>query len=846
MTRLPPDIQPLLAPHRLQPLDAGWRLARATPGACADPAGLAALTPTWHDAEVPGTVAGALQHDLDQPGDYDADDWWYQTSFGRPADGSRHHLRFEGLATIAQAWLNGTPILESRNMFVAHRVDVSALLRDQNELVIAFRSLRQELARRHPRPRWKTRLVRDQALRFVRTTLLGRIPAWTPAVTAVGPWGAIALESAEHFDISGVRLDAWAEGGTGHMRVRANVAPLAGAAIESARLRVGDDEHDLAVGDGGVTGDLRIPGVPLWWPHTHGAPRLLPCRLELTVRPSNGTGSLLVALDCGRVGFREVSVESDGEFRLRVNGAPVFCRGAVWTTADFLRLRARPETLRTALVAARDAGANMLRVGGTMVYESDEFYRLCDELGLLVWQDFMFANMDYPVGDARFRAEAEAEARHQVTRLASHPCVALWCGGSEVAQQAAMQGLPAEAWGGELFERLLPAIVHELHAGALYLPSTPWGGALPMHVATGVSHYYGVGAYRRPLSDLKAARVRFAAECLGIANLPDSAPEFAPHHPRAKARVPRDEGAGYDFEDIRDHYLRELFGRDPVELRAVDLERYHAVSRVVSGEVMARAYSEWRAPASGCGGALVWFHRDLWPGAGWGITAADGTPKSPYWYLKRAWTPIAVRLTDEGLDGLAIHVINETPAPLDATVEIEMLLEGRRAAGPAHAPVRLGARAAVTLAADAIIGHFTDATHVYRFGPAKQDVVAVRLRDAASGAVLGEDFHFPVGHDLPRLVGASIVATARWDHAGTVLATISSDHFLQAVAVECDGFAPSDNHFHLAPGREKPIVLTPVDRRRRACEAYFQPLNMRSGVSARAERGPGDEPDETR
>lgn len=844
MTRLPPDVQALLAPFRLRPLEVGWRLARAGAGAIADPAGLSCLESGWQEAQVPGTVAAVLHRDLAQPGDYDEQDWWYRTTFARP-EGARHFLRFDGLATIAQAWLNGTPLLESRNMFRAHRVDVTPHLRDENELVIAFRSLAAELTRRRPRPRWKTRLVREQALRWVRTTLLGRITAWTPAIAPVGPWGGIAIESSDHVSVADVRLRAWVEGTTGRLDFSAGIEPIGESQVESARLRVGGEAYELALEAGRVAGSLAIPGAPLWWPHTHGAPRLVACALELTVR--TGAETTLLALDCGRAGFRDVKMDSSGGgVRLVVNGVPVFCRGAVWTTADFLRLRADAATLRAALVALRDAGANMLRVGGTMAYESGDFYALCDELGILVWQDFMFANMDYPVDDAGFRAEVEAEARQQVSRLAAHPCLAVWCGGSEVAQQAAMRGLPAEAWGGPLFESVLPGIVEELHPGAPYFPSSPWGGALPIHVTTGISHYYGVGAYRRPLSDLKAARVRFAAECLGFSNLADAPPEFAPHHPRAKAGVPRDEGAGYDFEDVRDFYLRELFGRDPVELRAVDLERYYAASRVTSGEVMARAYSEWRAPASGCGGALVWFHRDLVSGAGWGITAADGSPKSPYWYLKRAWAPVTVRLTDEGLDGLAIHAINEHPAPLDAVVEVEMLLDGRRVGERASAPLALEAHGAKTLSVDALVGHFTDSTNAYRFGPPKQDVVAVRLRDAASGAVLAEDFHFPTGHALPRLAGVQVKAEARWDHAGAVAVTVASDAFLQAVAIECEGFLPSDNYFHLVPGHEKALAFTPLERGRLRFEARFQPLNAGASFVARAGRDHADEPDETR
>ena len=819
MTKHPPAVGHLLDPVEARALETGWQLARADAGSCAEPQDLARLPLEWHEAQVPGTVAGCLHRDLDAPGDYDAHDWWYRTGFPRPANGTRHYLRFEGLATIAQAWLNGRPIVSSRNMFVPQRVDVTALLEDDNALVIAFRSLDRELGQRRPRPRWKTRLVEKQGLRWIRTTLLGRIPGWTPAAPAVGPWGPVMLESVQGADVSAVALRARIEDGRGHVSFRARVEALDGRTLDAARLRVGDAVFPLSIADGGIQGDVVLHHAPRWWPHTHGDPRLLPCRLELDL------GGERAEIDCGRVGLRELALDTrDGGVRFVVNGVPVFCRGAVWTPLDILRLRATPGELRRALGALRDAGANMVRVGGTMAYESDAFYALCDELGLMVWQDFMFANMDYPAADVGFSDEVDAEARHHVRRLASHPCVVAWCGGSEVAQQAAMQGLGKEAWGGELFERVLPSIVAGHHPGTPYFPSSPWGGALPFHVASGIAHYYGVGAYRRPLADAKHARVKFATECLGFSNVPDGEPEHPPHHPRWKARVPRDNGAGYDFEDVRDHYLRELFGHDPVSLRASDPARYYAESRVVSGEVMARTYSEWRAPASGCGGALVWFHRDLWSGAGWGIVAADGTPKSPWWFLRRAWAPIAVRLTDEGLDGAAAHAINEGDAPLDARLEITLILDGQASGERGGLDVHLAPREALTLPVDAILARFTDAMNAYRFGPPKAHVLVARLLDA-KGEVLSEDALFPAGHGLARAADACIETRVRRVEGGRFEVTVKTDRFLQAVAIECEGSRPDDNYFHLIPGVTKRLAFAPLPDRGRTFTAHMAPLN---------------------
>lgn len=835
----------LLGTQHLAWLHEGWRCARTPPGACADPHALDAAPLEWHAATVPGTVASALHADLDLPGAYDADDWWYRVRFDAPRDPQRRYrLRFDGLATLADVWLNGTPILASRNMFVGQRVDVTAILEEHNELVIRFAALDAALAVKRPRPRWRTALVSHQNLRWFRTTLVGRIPGWTPAVTPVGPWGPVALEAVDRAELATLSLRTWADGTIGHVKLDAAIDVLDGHRIDAARLRLDDAQHALAVearsGGVAITGELELPDVALWWPHTHGTPRLAACRLEVRLDGE------WIAAHCGAVGFRALALDTtDGQVRFRINGVPVFCRGACWTPLDVRAIRASPEALRQALEMARDAGINMIRVGGTMAYESEAFYRLCDELGILVWQDFMFANMDYPVWDPAFRAEAEAEVRYQLARLHRHACIAAYCGGSEIAQQAAMLGLPADQWSNDFFAEALPRAIAQQHPGIPYFPSTPWGGALPFHVATGVSHYYGVGAYRRPLADVKGARVKFATECLAFANVPDPSttalvvgtPTPPPHHPKWKAHTPRDTGAGWDFEDIRDHYLRALFRVDPVALRSQDLARYYALSRVASGEAMRRTFAEWRAPASECGGALVWFNRDFWPGAGWGIVDSTGRPKAAWWYLKRAWAPRSVHFTDEGLDGLAIHVVNESDAPWTVALELDLLRHGQRTSDGARREVRVPARGASSLSADALVGYFCDPTAAYRFGPAKHDVIAVRLRDPASGDVLAEDFHFPAGLDLPRQANVQLDARAAWLASGEVELRLRTDTFLQAVAIECEGFRPDDDYFHLAPGIDKRVRLVPLEGAPRRFRADLEALNLDRVVTVRAERG---------
>ena len=249
------------------------------------------------------------------------------------------------------------------------------------------------------------------------------------------------------------------------------------------------------------------------------------------------------------------------------------------------------------------------------------------------------------------------------------------------------------------------AAIAEADVDAPYVPSAPWGGDLPFRTDRGVANYYGVGAYRRPLEDARRAEVRFASECLAFANVPDEAGLEGLRVDgglavggRLEAGVPRDEGAGRDFDDVRDHYLERLFGVDPAELRRVDHDRYLELSRAASGEVMAETYGEWRRAGSPCQGALILWLKDLAPGAGWGVLDHRGEPKVAYHHLRRALAPVAVWSTDEGLGGIGVHVANDRPQPLAARLRVALYRDFELLVDEARQDLELGPRTGLGLA----------------------------------------------------------------------------------------------------------------------------------------------------
>lgn len=799
-----------------------WEMCCLPAGAAVDPQALAAATPQWWPATVPGTAMAALfdagQADFDHLPALDTQDSWWRCSFDAPATGTGPAtLLFEGLATLAECWLDGRLVLQSDNMFLAHTVVVPAVTDGgRHELLIRFASVQQALAARRPRPRWRTRLVEQQQLRWIRASLLGRIPGWSPAAPAIGPWKPVRLLS--HRAVEWTVTDTFValDGDTGSVRFEGRLRLDSGAVPEVARLRVGDHETALAlqrVDDRSwqATGSLSLPGITPWWPHTHGRPALHDIALVAEV---DGTAH---HLPLGRTGFRRIELNSAGDdFALQVNGVPVFCRGACWTTTDILRLAGDAAATRATLELARDAGMNLLRLGGTMFYEADHFYALCDELGILLWHDWMFANMDYPADDAAFVAGVEAEARQFLRRTQRSPSLGLLCGNSEVEQQAAMLGLEQPLWRNRLFGEVLPAIGRALRPDVPYWPSSPAGGVLPFQVDSGASHYFGVGAYLQPLTDARRSGVRFTSECLAFANVPEpeSLDRFLAegqspvHHPRWKARVPRDSSAGWDFDDVRDHYLAQLFGVDPMRLRYADMARYLVLSRIVTGEVMAKALGEWRRNGSSCAGAVIWFLRDLWPGAGWGVIDAYGVPKAAWFYLRRAMAPQAIFITDEGVNGLALHAVNDGPLPLSAEIEITLYRHGEKPVAQGKCPVTVPARGSLQVRGDALFGHFTDSSYTYRFGPAGHDLAFAVLRDADSGTVLASDFFFPLGHGFAVQPALGLSASVETLAPDRYRITVRCPRFAQAVAIDAPGFSIDHNYFHLPPGGEKMVTLT--------------------------------------
>ncbi|HEX8685393.1 MAG TPA: glycoside hydrolase family 2 TIM barrel-domain containing protein, partial [Pyrinomonadaceae bacterium] len=478
------------AGHGLR-LDGGWTFREAGKG-------------EWRRASVPGSVHTDLLADgaIEDPFYRDNErklqwigktDWEYRTTFDvSPAlmRRRRHELVFEGLDTYATVFLNERRVLEADNMFRTWRVGVTGALRaGANTLRVVFRSPINEVLPRMKSLGYELPAANDQGEKTSPHTRKAPYHYgwdWGPRFVTSGVWRPVRLEAWDDARLSDLhviqnRLGSDSAQLTAEVEVESVAASGAVLLVEdpndprvSARQTV-----RLAPGSNRFALKLQIPDPQLWWPAGMGAQKLYTLRARLL--PAGG-GKALGELSA-RFGLRTVELRQEPDrwgksFTFVVNGVPVFAKGANWIPADAFPARVTRARYRQLLESARDANMNMLRVWGGGYYEADDFYELCDELGLLVWQDFMFACSMDP-GDEKFLAGVRAEATDNVRRLRNHPSVALWCGNNEVETAwhhwGWKQNLPAKLWDDykKIFHGVLPEVVAEHDPSRAYWPSSP-------------------------------------------------------------------------------------------------------------------------------------------------------------------------------------------------------------------------------------------------------------------------------------------------------------------------------------------------------------------------------------
>ncbi len=818
----------------------------------------------------------------------DETDWVYETTFRVDGPPAHAYLLFKGLDTIAEITLNGEELGRTDNMFIPHEFPVGGRLRrGDNTLRIIFRS-----ALRVGRERcaeWMAHCSSEDTLpdtnwarwgprSFVRKAQYMYGWDWGPELVSCGIWQPVELVTVPIARILDWRYDVEFTDDNAVVTITAEVERAPGQGEIEAYFLPGmvfdgngtEDDVGAGIGCGPVTvpaGEgrhvvsavLEIDSLKIWNPNSgdEESSRANLYSLQLSVYSSDEPFDT----SNQRIGLRKVELRRDPdpdglgqEFRFRVNGCDVFAKGANWIPSHslpsvlasdkfggltFQEVQNRTEReadIRVAnlVKAAADAGINMLRVWGGGVYESRHFYDLCDQHGILVWQDFPYGCAYYP-DKAEYAEAARIEATAAVRRIRNHPCLALWCGNNENAemfhdQWGKAEGVTAPRYLGEhIYHEILPAVVAAEDPKTPYWPSSPWSGTSeidPQSEDYGDRHNWNVwhtkgktmegvppGDWPNYLLDRGrfSSEFGFSASCGLNAWEKCTAPED--RWPRSPVVRWHDKTRkGYD------KYLEYIGLHFPEPRTLEDLVYF---SQANQAEALKCGIEHWRRNKGRCWGTLFWQLNDCWPVQSWSVIDSEMDPKAAYFACKRFYAPLLVSLVRNG-DTVEAHLTNDLMDDIqgELTITVETfdgdLLTSEAFDGFVHAN---SAANAGEISMASMKGHERDVYVYARFEPYWE----VGVKQAENLLFLAEP------KDL-RLSDSGLTVSLEASGRRSIALTIAAKRFAPYVWWRLSGVVGdtrADNFFHLRAHESRTILIDRGDAVKTADDARGR-LSIRS------------------
>jgi beta-mannosidase len=654
---------------------------------------------SWHTATVPGCVHTDLLDNklIGDPFYRDNEtsqqwigrtDWEYQTTFNvTPALLNRQHLElvFEGLDTYANVFLNDAPLLDADNMFRTWRVDAKRALRPgPNTLRIRFRSPIKEVLPLMAKLSYQLPSPNDQGEKtypYTRKAAYHFGWDWGPRFVTSGLWKPVFLEAWD-----GVRIN--------DLHILSRQTSDAAASLTAEVEVVSDSNLDATILLDNLTGksvaaqthvqlkpgpnliplDFVIRNPSIWWPNGLGPHPLYNFRARLLI------GGRLSDQARTRTGLRSLELRQQPDpqgksFEFIINGVPVFAKGGNWIPADSFPTRVGKEKYRHLLESVRDTNMNMLRVWGGGIYESDDFYDLCDEMGILVWQDFMFAGSMYP-GTQEFLDNVRAEAVDNVRRLRNHPSIVIWVGNNEIdtawRNWGWRQNLPASLWDDykKIFNGVLPEVCAALDPSRPYWPSSPLGGLEddPESLRSGDMHFWRVWHFAEPFSNYEKQSPRFMSE-FGFQSFPQI--ETVKTYTRPEDRdIQSPVMLAHQRHPRGNQLIREYMLREYPEPK--DFESFLYVSQVLQAEGIKIGAEHFRRIRPLNMGSLYWQIDDCWPVASWSSIDYYGRWKALQYYARRFYSELLISPHAE--DGhLNFHIVSDRMRATRAQMTLSLM-----------------------------------------------------------------------------------------------------------------------------------------------------------------------------
>ena len=668
----------------------------------------------WNNAMVPGTIHTDLiaigkidnpfyrlnEHDVQW---VDKKDWIYRTSFELTEDvlnKQNSYLEFSGLDTYAKIFLNDTLLANTNNMFRSYDIYVKDFLKlGTNKLEVLLESPIKKGIQKHDQLGYSIPVSGNDLAEIgkvegdKRVSVFNRKAGyhfgwdWGPRLVTSGIWKSVKLKSWDQFKINDLYIQQEILDETAILNASINLTVDKDIVSKDIRVDIivdGDLVETSAVtlksGENNLEVPFEIKDPKLWWPNGMGEQALYNIEVRLSSDNYQASAS-------HRIGLRIIELVREPDsigtsFYFKVNGHSVFMKGANYIPQDIFLARPKKVNYEYILSSAQEANMNMIRVWGGGIYEKDEFYDLCDEKGLLVWQDFMFACAMYP-GSKSYLENVKQEAIENVKRLRNHPSLALWCGNNEVL-------IAWNNWGWkdgviknqskqiadtifksyeDIFHKILPDVVKKHDNTRSYWPSSP-GSAFgkTQKMESGNAHFWWVWWGKKPFDSYNDSIPRFMAE-FGF----QSFPEF---NSVKKYTLPEDYSI---YSDVMKSHQRSSIGNETIEeylLRDYnqpkDFENLLYVSQLLQAHGIKIGIEAHRRNRPRCMGSLYWQLNDCWPVVSWSGIDYYGKWKALHYTVKDVFSSLLIS-HEELDDRFNIFVISDSLDSIDATLKLRLI-----------------------------------------------------------------------------------------------------------------------------------------------------------------------------
>lgn len=681
-----------------QVLDDNWKFRQAR-------------TVEWHNATVPGTVHTDLMANGIIPDPFvgqneravqwvDKEDWIYETIFdldGALAQQDYINLVFDGLDTYADIYVNDSLILKADNMFRQWEVPVKGIVKPQgNRLRVYFHSpIKVDMPKFESLP-FRYDACNDQSqnggIFDKRVSVFARKAGyhygwdWGPRLVTSGIWRPAYLKGWSGPVFKDIFITT-KELRKNNASMEAIVEIVSENDYPEMSLIISDNESSeqftksnvsikKGLNDISVSFDVNNP--KLWWCNGLGEPNLYDFNITLLTEGNVIDERNLVT------GIRQIDVvrdeDKDGRtFYFKLNGRPVFAKGANYIPCDNFLPRVTPEIYHRTVKDAADANMNMLRVWGGGIYEDDRFYHQCDSMGIMVWQDFMFACSLYP-SEGELLDNIKKEAVYNVRRLRNHPCISLWCGNNECLEawynwglknRYEQQGFADIIWKQyvDLFHNALPEIVTEYNPEVFYWPSSPYSSIdVPSESDKGDTHMWRVWGGSEPVDLYNHVSSRFFSE-YGFQSFPELetilkyAPDTTSHFIDSDVMLAH-QRAGADANRRLEKYLLASY-KEPK-----DFNSFVYMTQILQGDAVKTAIEAHRRNRPYCMGTLFWQHNDCWPVASWSSRDYYGKWKAQHYFAKKAFRDIMLSTMDND-DEITVYVVSDRLKQARGTLRVE-------------------------------------------------------------------------------------------------------------------------------------------------------------------------------